>query len=110
MNAPITEIPTDRGKTNEEFLQVSLIEEPLDSESTCVPVLQLLKALGQYHRLRDFSHRERFGAPDPQSTQALAELRQARQSLQALASTAEGNAGHMLIEASLNLKMTPRLS
>jgi hypothetical protein len=87
-------------------MRVSLLEEPLRDNSG-MPILQLLEALQKYHRLRDFSHQERFGRPDQQSRQALSELGKVRQSLSELTSGASGEDPDFIIEASLNVRMAP---
>lgn len=110
MNAPAQGIHTHKDPISEESLQVSLMEEPLHSESTGIPVLHLLTALRQYHQLRDLSHHERFGEPDPQSRQALSQLEQVQESLQALTARSGEHDMDIRVEASLNLKMSPMLS
>lgn len=108
MNQAIPELREQDIQGGEDSFQVSLMEEPLHTEHSGMPVMQLLAALRRYHRERDFSHQERFGTPDPQARQALSELGKAQESLRNLVSS--GGDADILIEACLNLKMAPRRS
>ena len=107
MNAPIPELRRHDLQTDQDSFQVSLLEAPLHCEENGTPVLQLLTALCQYHRLRDLSHQERFGKPDSNSRRALSQLEETRKSLQALTARPGGGSAQLHIEASLNLKMSP---
>lgn len=109
MNAPIPGPGTHDKRNFEDSIRVSLIEEPLHCEQSGMPVLQLLAALRQYHQARDFSHQERFGKPDGQSRKALSELGRIQQSLQELKSGMGGIGEELFIEASLNVRVAPRI-
>ena len=106
MNAAISQARPQARQSNENLLEVSLMEEALDCDTAGTSLLQLLAALRQYHRVRDLSHQERFGAPDPQSQQALSQLEEVRQSLQALSKGADETQRNIRIEACLNLRMS----
>ena len=107
MNAVVPEQDFQYHQATADSLKVSLMEEPLHSDDSGIPVLQLITALREYHQLRDFSHQERFGTRDPQSTQALNDLEEAHRAMRVLTSSAGGD---VRIEASLNLKVTPAVS
>jgi hypothetical protein len=108
MNAPIPDSVTDDGVTPAEAFTVSLLDGPLRCEQSGVAVLELLAAMRNFHQLRDFSHQERFGAPDGQSRQALSQLGEVQQSLRQLVADAGGKEGAVVVEASLNVRMVPR--
>ncbi|MGB1139880.1 MAG: hypothetical protein ACPG1A_03205 [Halioglobus sp.] len=108
MNQAIPEALKHEMETSDDVLSVSLMEEPLHTEQAGMPVLQLLAALRRYDHERNLSHQERYGTPDPQSSQALSELQETQRSLQALTSGKDGSEADILIEASLNLRMAPR--
>ncbi len=105
MNAPIPEIRPHDGPASASYFEVPLIEEPLQCEKTGMPILELLAALRRYHQARDLSHQERFGTPDLQSRQVLAELGRVQQTLRDFTSLKGGSGEDFLVEASLNLKM-----
>lgn len=107
MNAPTRGLPPQEDQAAQDLVRVSLMEEPLRCDKTGVPILQLLEALQKFHQLRDFSHQERFGAPDEQSRRALLELGEARQSLNTLTSSMSDGKDDFIIEAFLNVRMAP---
>ncbi len=108
MNASMPELKARRTTGGGETFRVSLLEDSLHSNGDGMAVLELLEAMRKYHRIRDLSHRERHGAPDPQARQALSELGEVQQSLQALASSGAHDGEELVLEAALNLRMTPR--
>ncbi len=110
MNAYISEPGTQGTESSDESFQVRLIEADLHDEKTGMPVLQLLTALRQYHQSLDFSHQERFGKPDPQSRRALSELKKAQAALRQLTSGTGRGTSDLVIEASLDLKVSSALA
>ena len=108
MNAPMPEALVQDRSDNEDAYSVSLLEGPLCCDKAGVAVLELLATMRNYHQLRDFSHQERFGAPDQQSQKALAALGDVQRSLQALAASSDGAGQELVVEASLSVKMVPK--
>ena len=107
MNAPVTELIKDDLQNGEETLHISLLEESLQCGDG-ISVFHLLATLREYHQMRDFSHQERFGRPDPHARRSLVELGEARRSLQALAQSLGKDGEDLHIEASLNVRMATR--
>lgn len=109
MNAAVPESRTRHEHEGGKDVSVHLVEGPLRSEQSGMPILELLCALRNYHRARDFSHQERYGEPDRQSRQALSELSELQRSLQAMrpGSGSSSEKGELFIEASLNLRVAP---
>ncbi|MDX1735905.1 MAG: hypothetical protein R3228_16135 [Halioglobus sp.] len=108
MNAPIPELRTRDSAVPENAFEVALTDGPLQTEGNGMPVLELLAALDRYQHLRDISHRERFGTPDPRCREALLELARLRQALRDIGAASAATGGELHIEASLNLRMLPR--
>lgn len=106
MNAPVPELRARHDHESGEDVSVPLVEGPLRSEQSGMPILELLCALRNYHQARDFSHQERYGKPDRRSRQALSELGELQRSLQAM-QPGSGETGELFIEASLNLRVAP---
>ena len=99
MNAPVTHVPiTDNTDSN---ISVSLLKEPLRSQDSDIPLIQLLGAIGQYHNLRDLSHQERFGTHDSSSRRAISELR-------ALESLLRDAGDDFVVDAKLSIELMPK--
>lgn len=100
MNAPVSVPLTDKANS-EGTIRVPLLQEPLRSRDADIPLIQLLGAIGQYHRFRDLSHQERFGKPDPSARRAVTELRALEQLLR--------DAGDDFdVDATLNIQLSTK--
>ena len=108
MNAPIPEVVTDDSSVQDEAFTVPLLDGPLRCDKSGVAVLELLATMRNVHQLRDFSHQERFGAPDGQSRQELLQLGEMQQSLRERVSGAGVDDVDVVVEASLRVRMVPR--
>ena len=108
MNAPLPALTKRDGYLSDEIIQVSLLEEPLVEADAGVPLLHLISTLRKYHYQRNLSHQERFGMPDEQAQQALAELGEVQRSLQELTTRMGDDSTGVLVEASLNVRMAPK--
>ncbi len=100
MNAPIPDRVTDDRAAQAEAFTVALLDGPLRCDKSGVAVLELLAALRNFHQLRDFSHQERFGAPDGQARQALSQLGELQQSLRELVADMSGSDDEVLSQRS----------
>ena len=101
MNAPMTHVSVTDDYANDSSLSISLLQEPLRSQDSDIPLIQLLGAIGQYHKLRDLSHQERFGEPDSSCRRAISELRDLENLLR--------NAGDdFLVDARLSIELSPK--
>lgn len=104
MNAPI---PTPRasGPTDSDSaFRVSLLHGPLRSTDRDIPLVQLLGAIRQYHRLQNLSHQERAGTHDLQSRRVLKELAD----LETLLQTADHDNSDLEVSATLHIELIPR--
>lgn len=101
MNAPVKHVPLTDDANSNDTIRVSLLQEPLRSSESDIPLLQLLGAIGQYHNQRDLSHQERFGTPDPSAQRAVTELRALEQRLR--------DAGDEFdVDATLNIELSTK--
>lgn len=103
MNAPIPELRVSNTPEIDGALQVSLLHEPLRSNESDIPLIELLSAIGQYHRRRDLSHQERFGTHDQQSKRAIDQLK----ALEQLLHSANSENEDFVVEASLKIELVP---
>ena len=106
MNAPLREPQYDTSTVADDSIHLPLMQQALVQEDSGVPLIELLAALRKYYQLRDFSHRERFGAPDSATAQALVELDDMQRSLQRLAADARDSDRTILVNAQLSVQLT----
>ncbi len=77
MNAPVPIISPNEKDDVRNLLEIPLLDGVFDADDSHEPILQLLHDLQRYHQKRNFSHKERFGKPDPWSVTMLDRLSQA---------------------------------
>ena len=106
MNAPLRELQHSSSTAKAGAIRLPLMQEPLLLGDSGMPLLELLSAMRSYHQRRDFSHRERFGAPDQASERALLQLDEAQRVLQRLAADASDTERNILVQAQLSVTLT----
>ena len=108
MNAPAPSPNLiDVHQANQSF-DIPLVEEtyPFADESRA-SVLQFITDLQKYHRRRNFSHRERFGAPDPASERVIDDLADALERAKQLIQQAQQSSVPLILESSINFRLSP---
>ena len=101
MNAPATGLDYGHKSAGGEYLEIPLVEAGNATEESAECVLQMIADLRSYHRRRTFSHKERFGTPDPLSEKALEDLACAHESATRLIEEAR--------ESSMTVTLAPTL-
>ena len=106
MNAPLPKPQYRASTVTDDSIHVPLMQQALVQEDSGVPLIELLAALRHFYQLRTFSLRERFGAPDRATEQALAKLDEMQTSLQRLAADARNSNKTILVDAQLSVQLT----
>ncbi len=101
MNAHVKQLHRRDDPRGEASIRLPLLQEPLRSRDSDIPLIALLGAIGQYHTLRDRSHQERFGEPDSASRRALTQL-------QALERLLRDAGEDFVVDATLNIELSTK--
>lgn len=84
--------------------QFNLLKGNFNGEDAKAILATLLNDKMQYHRLRNLSHEERFGKPEPHAIERIAELKKTFQDIMSYLKQYEGNA-EFEIHADISIRL-----
>jgi hypothetical protein len=105
MNAPLYCKSSAKEDSFVNALDVPIMDGLYSADDSREPVLKLLIDLQNYHQVRNFSHRERFGKPDPWSEKMLANLAEAITNAKQIIEDARHSDRPISVESSIRIKM-----
>ena len=105
MNTALQDIGLAKAGKESALLEVPLVLAEGDSASSGECTLQIINDLQRYYQQRNFSHKERFGAPDPLSEAVLRDLSNAYDSAILWLNWAQGGNTPTRLESSISLKL-----
>ena len=103
MNAPAPGLDYGHKRVGGDYLEIPLAGNATEESAECV--LQMIADLKSYHRRRIFSHKERFGTPDPLSEKALQDLACAHESATRLIEEARENSMAVTLVPTLKISV-----
>ena len=107
MNAPAGSMVIDVEATLEDAMDIPLLDSRYCADEARQCALQVIAELRKYHRLRNHSHLERFGEPDPVCERALSDLEGAFSAAKTLIEAAERSGSPVVLESSIKLRLLP---
>lgn len=105
MNAHVELLDNSVLGSSDNALSLALIEDALPQRELDDQLMEVLTVMRRHHRLRNFTHQERFGESHPGAERALAQLDQVEQLLRDLAANAQKADQDFVVEAHLKVTL-----